>query len=101
MDVRAKVTRLLHCIQTETLDAVKTNILESENLRKDFEKCVILYKDFIKQYGSSWTENRRIAEINSNGGGGETIEDRYYTKDEYKKLSNNAKGKLKTPGGSP
>ena len=95
MDVRTKVTRLLDGIQTETLDAVKTNILGSETLRKDFEKCVILYKDFIKQSGSSRTENRRVAEISSNGGGDETVEDRYYSKDEYKKLSNAAKGKLK------
>ena len=95
MDVRTKVTRLLDGIQTETLDAVKTNILGSETLRKDFEKCVILYKDFIKQSGSSRTENRRVAEISLNGGGDETVEDRYYSKDEYKKLSNAAKGKLK------
>ena len=67
MDVRTKVTCLLDGIQTETLDAVNTNILGSKTLRKDFEKCVILYKDFIKQSGSSRTENRRVAEISSMG----------------------------------
>ena len=35
------------------------------------------------------------AEIISNRGGDETVEDRYYKKDEYKKLSNAVKGKLK------
>ena len=70
---------MLDGIQTETLDAVKTNILGSETLRKDFEKFVILYKDFIKQSGSSRTENRIVAEISSNGGDDETVEDCYYS----------------------
>lgn len=97
MNARTKVDRLIDGITTDSLDAVKSNILGNEDLRSNFEKCVTLYKDFIKQSGSGRSDNRRVAEVRSKGGSGDNddVEDRYYSKEEYKKLPSSAKLKLK------
>ena len=46
IDERSKVRHLMAGINTETLDAVKTQIIASKPLRSDFAACIILYKDF-------------------------------------------------------
>ena len=48
MDASTKVTFLLNGIKTDSLDAVKENIMQDREIRRDFEGCVNFYKDFIK-----------------------------------------------------
>ena len=49
LDARTKVVCLLDGIQTDSLGAVKSNIMQDRKLRRYFERCVTFYKDFIKQ----------------------------------------------------
>ena len=49
IDPRSKVRYLLEGIKTTELDSVKTTIMANETLRKDFDACVNLFQDFIKQ----------------------------------------------------
>jgi hypothetical protein len=64
-------------------------------LRSGFAGCVSLYKDFIAQLPSSQSptelnvsatgvSNKNKGNSRSNGG---AVEDKYYSKEEYKKLS--------------
>ena len=109
IDDRSKVRHLLKGIKSCKLDAVKTAILASSNLRSDFSGCVTLYKDYMTQMrGVSEGEQRQIAgfaleeEKVSGGGGsgkgkktrpwdditvGKKCDDRYYSKEEYSALS--------------
>ena len=62
IDDRSKVRHLLKGIKSCKLDAVKTAILASSNLRSDFSGCVTLYKDYMTQMrGVSEGEQRQIA----------------------------------------
>ena len=102
IDPRSKVRYLLDGIKTNTLAAVKTQIMADTRLRNDFDACVNLFQDFIKH---SNTEPRQ-ANISALGrdprgqlkNGNEksnfddiepdmSVEDRYYKKSEYNKLS--------------
>ena len=95
IDDCSKVRFLIDGIKTTRLDTVKATILSSDEYRADFDKCVTLYKDFIKQ--SDGQLELKVAAVHSGGdksdGGGtgkgavRDIADRYYKKDEYKKLS--------------
>ena len=99
IDDRSKVRYLLDGIKTTKLDTVKTRILSDATLRSDFEGCVNLFQDFIQQSPSEDRESTIAAFRtggykggNNGGGGGEvkpdmSVEDRYYTKAEYEKLS--------------
>ena len=49
IDDGSKVRHLIAGIKTSALDSVKTRIMLDAALRTDFEACVTLYKDFIKQ----------------------------------------------------
>ena len=49
IDDGSKVCHLIAGIKTSALDSVKTRIMSDAALRTDFEACVNLYKDFIKQ----------------------------------------------------
>ena len=49
MDEGSKTRHLLAGIKTTVLDSVKTQILCNSELKKDFAKCVILFKDYIMQ----------------------------------------------------
>ena len=46
---RSKTRHLLAEIKTTALDSVKTQILRNTELRKDFAKCMVLFKDYIVQ----------------------------------------------------
>ena len=110
IDNRSKVRHLVAGIKTTTLDSVKTRIMSDAALHQDFDACVNLYKDFIKQKSaSSTTHDSTIASFKSSGGskggngggngggnkrGGQhnvtpdmSMEDRYYSKKEYDALS--------------
>ena len=49
MDMGSKTRHLLARIKTTALDSVKTQILRNAELRQDFAKCVVLFKDYIMQ----------------------------------------------------
>ena len=102
IDDRSKVRFLIDGIKTTRLDTANATILSSDEYRADFDKCVTLYKDFIKQ--SDGQLELKVAAVHSGGeksvGGGSgkgairDITDRYYKKGEYKKLSTKQKQKL-------
>ena len=87
IDPRYKVRYLLDGIKTEKLDAVKTRIMSDERLRVDFDACVTLYQEYIRQTVKCKPNNSvNISELKTSGAAkrkSEAIEDRYYTKDEY------------------
>ena len=110
IDNRSKVRHLVAGIKTPTLDSVKTQIMSDVALRQDFDACVNLYKDFIKQKSaSSTTQDSMIAGFKSSGGSGGghrggngggfkggsgqstandmSVEDQYYSMKEYNSLS--------------
>ena len=49
MDEGSKIRHLLAGIKTIALESVKTEILCNAELRQGLAKCVILFKDYIKQ----------------------------------------------------
>ena len=107
IDERSKVRYLIDGIKTNAFDSVKAQIFSTAALRTDFEGCVTLYKDFISQSTKEPTSSN-ISEVstdrrggNSNGQkdegtiGPDKVQDRYYKAKEYKKLTKEAKLKLK------
>lgn len=99
MDPRSKVRYLLHSIETDKFDAVKTRIMSDATLRNEFDACVTLNQDFIKQTSRSKTPSTvGISEGRTNTGGikrkCKNIEDRYFTKSEYDALTADAKQEL-------
>ncbi|KAI2510107.1 hypothetical protein MHU86_4274 [Fragilaria crotonensis] len=90
IDPRSKVRYLLDGIKTDKFDAVKTRIMSDEQLRSNFDGCVTLYQDYIRQTTKSKVNSTvNISEVKVGGKRKHesTIEDRYYTKEEYKELS--------------
>ena len=99
IDERSKVRYLLEGINTTALDTVKTQILSSADLRNDFGAAVNLFQDFLKQ--TKTTKDPRTSNVSSigrtthsksgkNNNSSEvdmSVEDRYYTPQEYAKLS--------------
>lgn len=102
IDNRSKVRHLLDSVKTKQLDSVKTQIIASANLRNDFDACVTLYKDFIKQMTSEDAGSLNVSEVKTVANPGKRpspskvdhVEDRYYDSAEYSKLSPTAKSKL-------
>jgi hypothetical protein len=86
IDPRFKVRNLLDGIKTDNFDSVKTRIISDATLRNDFDACVTLYQDFIKQTAKSkMTPTVGIYELKTSAGGTKRksaagVEDRYYTK---------------------
>lgn len=106
IDERSKVRHLLDGIKTTTLDTVKTRIMSDAALRADFQRCVNLFQDFIEQKASHEIRDVTIAAVRAEGGGHSnddwknvkpdmSVEDRYYKKSEYMKLSPEKKAALK------
>ena len=96
LDVRTKVTCLLDGIKTDSLDAVKSISMQDSKLLIDFEMCAAFYKDLIKQSrGDQNNEARRVAEVGLHNKWNNDVEYRYYSNEDYKKLSTNAKEKLR------
>ena len=91
IDARSKVRYLNDGIKTTRLDTIKATILSSSDYRSDFDSCVTLYKDFIKQ--SDMQPELKISAVDTdastgdksgNGGGGKSkgVTDRYYKRSE-------------------
>jgi hypothetical protein len=95
----SKVRYLLDGIKTDKFDFVKTRIMSDASLCNDFDSCVTLYQDFIKQtFKSKSTPTVGFSEVTTSAAGtkrkSETVEDCYYTKAEYEALSADAKKEL-------
>jgi len=109
IDERSKVRHLISGIKTSVLDNVKTRILSDARLRSDFNGCVNLYQDFIKQSNAGQVRDVNIAALTitprtvstqSDTVDGDvqpdmSVEDRYYKKKEYNNLSKAKKLALK------
>lgn len=84
-----RVRMLMDGIGTHQLDSAKNNILASDTLREDFDGAVQQFTNFLGSIPSSGTEardNRRNAsELGSEGGS--KVQNRFYSPEEYKKLS--------------
>ena len=115
IDDRSKVRHLLKGIKSTKLDSVKTAILASDVLRSDFNGCVALYKDFMTQNEGISGNEFNISGLKTGDGAGPgkgrgklkkrkhnqmeiksiPCADRYYSKEEYKKLSQGNRKYLK------
>ncbi|KAL3934951.1 MAG: hypothetical protein SGARI_003168 [Bacillariaceae sp.] len=102
IDPRSKVRYLLGGITTDKFDTVKTTILGSELYRNSFDDSVRLFKDMMEQTKSlkSSGDGVQISQVSFAGDDMEvdpdmSIQDRYYTKDEYRGLSRAQKLGLK------
>lgn len=98
IDERSKVRHLLNGIKTSTLDSVKAQVMSSAELRVSFEDTVNLFNDFIAQNRALQDKGgreRTVASMRTQQGGMNdeeieadmSVEDRYYKKTEYDKLS--------------
>ena len=105
IDARSKVRYLMDGIKTKDLDNVKTTIMASATLRSDFDACVNLFQDFIKQASDSQTRHANVSSVTrpGRGQGGPprsesnaeydnikpdmSVADRYYNRSEYAKLT--------------
>ena len=97
IDARTRVRFLMAGIKTKDLDPVTTRIMSSPELKLDFDSCVNLYRDYIQsQIGRRGVNPAlNIARISTGDAGAEDVEDRYYTRAEYNKLTPDQKLALK------
>ena len=99
IDERSRVRILMAGIKTNALDPVTTRIMSPPELRQDFDGCVTLYRDFLQrqegQRGANASLNVARISTSSEKRAGATVEDRYYTREEYSKLSPEQKLALK------
>jgi hypothetical protein len=91
-----RVRMLMDGIKTTILDSSKNNILSSDTLRENFDGAVSQFTNFLGAMPSSSAETRdsrrNASELDS--GGGTKIQNRFYTSDEYKKLSKDERSAL-------
>ena len=102
IDDGTKVRLFLEGITAPDLEVVKTRILLDATLSMDFEACSILFKDFIKQRRATQRPpTRTIAQVSTRkkrktpDNSDVSVEDRYYHKKEYLKLSPAQKEQLR------
>ena len=105
IDERSKVRHFMNGIKGNMFDTVRLQIDADNDLRNDFERVKTLYSDFIKRKFPDQGGGRH-ANISALGTDAEAtdwsldelrdvkIEDRYYTREEYKSLSSKQKAKL-------
>ena len=92
---RSKVQCLLDGIKTNALAAVKTQIMASETLCNNFDACVNLFQDFVKQWHHNKPRQANLSALECDLRGQDrdviqpnmSVEDRHYKKAEYEKLS--------------
>lgn len=86
-DETTKVRDLLGGIKTKDLESATSAILARSELQDDFDAAVSFIKSFINQNKSTRGPNvRTIAAIDKTAGT-TNVEDRYYSAEEYKKLT--------------
>ena len=66
MDEGTKVYHLTTGIKTDSLNVIKSNILESPDLQRDFDKFVTLFKGFISSNLSSKEHSLNTSNLNTN-----------------------------------
>jgi hypothetical protein len=90
IDERTKVQYLMDGIKTKELEAVKSTILADDAKQTDFSACVNLYQSYIKQNKTLNPPRIQVAAVQAGTGkrnNKRKVEDRYYAKDEYKRLT--------------
>jgi hypothetical protein len=95
MDEATRVRKFLTGIKTDKLDAIRATVLANPSL--SFDKVTRLYKDHIAMAQSlnpTPQDQRQVSNVRA-GGGSNEVEDRYYTRDEYRALSADQKLSLK------
>ena len=104
IDERSKVRHLIDGIKTPKLDTIKATILSSSEYRNSFDRCVTLYKDFIKQSEGQLDMNvstvKQDKPQDKQKGKKKVsydtkVVDRYYKREEYQKLTADQKYKLR------
>ena len=71
LDPRSKVCHLIAGIKTTTLDATKNTNWASEDLRRDFDRCVDQFHTAISQQGTGNESNsRNVSDVSQHGGRG-------------------------------
>ena len=83
-------------VKANSLNTFKAMVLVNSDFHKDFEKYVTLYKDFMNNSDSTPGEKRQVLEVSyggCGGSGGEKVKYSYYSKEEYRNLSCDKKGK--------
>lgn len=93
IDEGTKVRYLSDGIKTTELDVCKAQILASPALQQNFDECVTLYKDFLR--GRSKDPTLNISELATTTES-EVVEDRYYTRAEYEKLTTKQRDYLRS-----
>ena len=81
------------------LDSVKTRIISYEGLCQDFDGCVTLYKDFVKQSSTYYRQSLGIFALSlKNTSGNKSVlfspEEQYYDSNECYALSKSNKEKV-------
>jgi hypothetical protein len=89
IDEASKVRHFLNSIAgNRQLESVKTQILSTPTLRENFEECIRLAQDVLDASGPGNTPYRSRYNVSSVSAQGDTgIESRYYSKEEYAKLT--------------
>lgn len=93
IDDASKVRYLLTGLKDPRLEAAKSQILTSSDLRQDFDAAVRLCQDTLTLQGAQRTQ-LNVSAITTSAS--ESVEDRYYGKMEYNSLSPKQKEVLKT-----
>jgi hypothetical protein len=95
MDEATRVRKFVTGIKTDKLDAIRAAILANPSL--SFDKVTRLYKDHIAMTQSlnpTPQDQRQVSNVRA-GGSSVEVEDRYYTREEYRALSADQKLSLK------
>jgi hypothetical protein len=95
MDEATRVRKFVTGIKTDKLDAIRAAVLANPSL--SFDRVTRLYKDHIAMTQSlnpTPQDQRQVSNVRT-GGNSSDIEDRYYTRDEYRGLTADQKLSLK------
>ena len=92
LDPGTRVRMLMAGIKSTDLDVVKAQILSDPAACVNFDRCVMLYKNFLSMRASTsiGTDRRHASEMNS-----DSFSMRYYTRDEYRTLSDDQKDQIR------
>ena len=101
IDKQSKTCYLMNRIKTNVLDSVNAQILSNSDLRNDFARSIVLFKDYLAQTKANKNLELNISAVNSHREGTEhdskkrKVEDRYYAMKEYRSLTLGQKKELK------
>jgi hypothetical protein len=95
MDEATRVRKFVAGIKTDKLDAIRAAVLANPTL--SFDRVTRLYRDHVAMTQSmnpSPQEQRQVSDVRTSSNR-DDVEDRYYTRDEYNKLTADQKFSLK------